>query len=79
MLLDDDLTALALTADPEGPLDEDAVPWSDSPDVSGGLLPGWYMPAPSIGGPRIRGWRRAVILSVVAALLLIAASGLCST
>ncbi len=70
---------LALAADPEGPLDEDAVPWICSPDVNAGLLPVWYMPAASAGGPRIRGWRRAVILSVVVALLLIAASGLCST
>jgi hypothetical protein len=79
VVLDDDLMELELAADPEGPLDEDAAPWNCSPDVNAGLLPQWYMPAPSAGGPRIRGWRRAVILSVVVALLLIAASGLCST
>ena len=77
-VLDDDLVE-SLRSDPEGPLDEDAVPWNCSPDVYAGLLPVWYMPAPSAGGPRIRGWRRAVILSVVVALLLIAVSGLCST
>ena len=78
MFTDDELTALALAADPDQPLDSDAVPMSDylsSEEV--GLLPEWYMaPAMARSGKR---WRMPVVLAIVAAFLLIEALGLCNT
>jgi hypothetical protein len=83
---DEELTALALSADPDAGVDADAVPLSDylrsADDSAGGddgLLPEWYMPAPMQGAPRLRGWRRRVAILVIVAFLLIDAYGLCST
>jgi hypothetical protein len=76
-LTDEELTALALAADPDAPLDEDAVSWS--PEAEDGLLPGWYMPAVAGGLPLLHGWRRRVVLLIIASFLLINAWGLCST
>ncbi|HLN44046.1 MAG TPA: hypothetical protein VK215_16425 [Acidimicrobiales bacterium] len=74
---DEELTALALAADPDQPLDADAVPLSLYLASSPGPLPEWYM-APVTA--RHSGRRqRAVILSIVGAFLLIEAFGLCST
>jgi hypothetical protein len=78
-LSDEELTALALEADPDVPLPDDAVPLDlDRWRKAAALLPTWYMaPATArIGGGRLR---RAVILAVVGAFLLIEAFGLCST
>jgi len=82
MISDDELTALALAADPDQPLDADAVPMAvylanepgfDEP----GALPHWYM-APVMA--RHSGRRqRMVILALIGAFLLIEAFGLCST
>jgi len=77
---DEELAALALAADPELPLDDDAVPLALG-DRTGSdpLLPSWYMPAPA-GSPVVhRGWRRRVAIVVILAFLLINAAGLCST
>jgi hypothetical protein len=72
-----ELTALALSADPDAPLDADAVPLSwylaQSPDS----LPPWYMPT-AMARPGKR-WRIPVVVSLVAAFLIIEAFGLCST
>lgn len=77
MISDEELTALALAADPDQPLAPDAVPLSDYLADTFGPLPEWYM-APVMA--RHSGRRRqAVILSVVGAFLLIEAFGLCST
>jgi len=74
---DEELTALALAADPDQPLDADAVPLADYLAESFGPLPEWYM-APVMA--RHSGRRRqAIILAVVGAFLLIEAFGLCST
>lgn len=74
---DEELTALALAADPDQPLDEDAMPIADYLAEAYGPLPEWYM-APVMA--RHSGRRRqAVILSVIGAFLLIEAFGLCST
>ena len=43
-LTDAELTALALAADPDRPLDPDAVPLALYPDQPSGGLPSWYMP-----------------------------------
>jgi hypothetical protein len=75
-LSDEELTALALAADPRVPLDPDAVPWRAGMSQRG-LLPDWYMPRP-IALSRGRG-TRVVIFAVVAGFLLIGAFGLCIT
>lgn len=88
MFTDDELAEIALAADPDAPLDDDAVPFRpDAGGTAGGaadadagaLLPDWYMPAPMAGGPLLRGWRRRVGLLIIASFLLINAYGLCST
>ncbi len=49
---DEELTALALAADPDAALSDDAVPFSAQAAGDDGLLPSWYMPAPAGGGAR---------------------------
>lgn len=79
-ITDEELTALALAADPDAPVAPDAVPLSAAPGPGGDrLLPEWYMPSPAGFGRPVRGWRRRVILLVIASFLLINAYGLCST
>jgi hypothetical protein len=76
-ITDEELTALALAADPDQPLGDDAVPLSDYLARIPSLLPNWYMPAPMAStGSR---WRTAIILAIVAAFVMIEAYGLCST
>jgi hypothetical protein len=74
-LSDEDLTALALSADPDAPIPADAVALAPLSGVS--PLPGWYMPAVTI--TRTRRWQRPVIYTVVSAFFIIEAFGLCST
>ena len=77
---DDELAALALAADPDVPVDDDAVCLAEVLDsYAPRLLPQWYMPAPMGPTRLLRGWRRAVVLLVVASFLLITAAGLCNT
>ena len=75
-LSDDELTALALAADPSLPLDPDAVPL-DVFLAGAAPLPSWYM-APVMARHAGR-WRGGVILGLVGAFALIEAFGLCST
>ena len=43
-----ELTRLALAADPDEPVPQDALPFEPAKAGSGGeLLPDWYMPAPT--------------------------------
>ncbi len=76
-LTDDELTALALAADPDQPLGADAVPVDTYLARKVAALPEWYM-APVMARCSGR-FGRAVILAVVGAFLLIEAFGLCST
>jgi len=77
---DDELTALALAADPEVAVDDNAVCLADLLDSPPSrLLPEWYMPAPMGPARLLRGWRRGVVLLVVASFLVITAAGLCNT
>jgi len=82
---DDELTEQALAADPDAGVSEDAVPLSELLGAAGGggrtgeLLPDWYMPAPMGTTRLLHGWRRRVVLLIVASFLLINAYGLCST
>jgi hypothetical protein len=76
-ITDDELAALALAADPDQPLAKDAIPLHVYLATEAGPLPEWYM-AP-VMARHSGGRRRAVILGVIGALLLIEAFGLCST
>ena len=76
---DDELTALALAADPDAPLSPDAVSLWDVDASEASLLPEWYMPAPMSGRRHLTGWPRRVAWLIVVAFVLIDAYGLCST
>jgi hypothetical protein len=76
-LTDEELEELALAADPDAPLDDDAVPMASFLGRDVGLLPQWYMPSP-VGRSGGR-WRAPVVLVIVAAFVVIEALGLCST
>ena len=76
---DAELTALALAADPDAPLDDDAVPFA-SPDAAlgtNGLLPAWYMPP--VASFRASRPRRVAIAVLVAAFVAASGAGLCVT
>jgi hypothetical protein len=78
-LTDEELSALALAADPDAPLDDDAVSlWELTDDRPGQRLPEWYMPSP-MGGRLLDGWRRRVVVLVIISFLTIDAYGLCNT
>jgi hypothetical protein len=76
-LSDDELTTLALAADPAVPIDTDAPPWHFGYGFLANPLPDWYMPMPMAAG-RGRG-TRLVVLSVVVGLVVICSFGLCVT
>jgi hypothetical protein len=80
---DEDLGALALAADPDVVVADDAVSlWTLAGVEADGPLPSWYMPAPR-RPRRFLGWRGGVIrlsvYSVVASFVAINAYGLCNT
>ena len=82
-VVDDELAALALGADPDAPLAADAVDiWTVLGPTARSPLPTWYQPAP-MGVRRLAGWRRHVArLSaslVIASFVAINAAGLCNT
>lgn len=76
-ITDEELTALALAADPNEPLADDAVPLRPLNDPGQPLLPEWYMPA-SAGRVR-RDWRSRVAISMAVGIVLINACGICIT
>lgn len=77
---DDELTALALAADPYALVPADAVAIrAIGPSGDEGLLPEWYMPSPTGGPRRHRGWQRTVAYVLIGTFLAIDAAGLCST
>jgi hypothetical protein len=80
-LTDEELTSLAMAADPDAPLSDEAIPLSmhlaQIAGFAGAALPQWYMaPATAKGGHR---WRLPVVIAIVSAFLLIEALGLCNT
>jgi hypothetical protein len=77
LLSDEELTSLALAADPGEPIAEGAVPIGIHLAQIGAALPLWYMP-PVVrqGGRR---WKAPFVIAVVAAFLLIDLAGLCNT
>jgi hypothetical protein len=77
---DEELTALALAADPEAPVDPDARSLFEVDGLAAdALLPDWYMPALPGGRLLARPWQRRVVLFLVSAFLLIEGYGLCTT
>jgi len=76
-ITDDQLTALAMAADPDAPIPDDAVPFGagDGGDVVA-LLPSWYMPTP--GRAYGRG-RRIVFAVLVCSLIAANVVGFCVT
>ena len=77
LISDDELTALALAADPTIALDANAVAWSGIGVQPPGLLPNWYMPIPSY---HMRGrLTRAIVITLIVGFLIIDAFGLCIT
>ena len=71
---DEELTELALDAVAPDPFAPDAVPFGDVDPP--GLLPTWYMPAPSLRRTRSR---TVVFAGIVFALLIIDVVGVCVT
>ncbi len=76
-ITDDELAELALAADPDAPLPDDAVPMGVHLSRFGAPLPLWYMPPVVRSGGRR--WKMPVVLTVVFAFVLIEALGLCNT
>jgi hypothetical protein len=76
-LTDEELTSLALAADPDAPLAADAVPIGVHLAQFGASLPPWYMP-PAVGRGGRR-WKAPFVIAVVSAFLLIDVMGLCNT
>ena len=72
---DEQLTALALAADPDQPIDPNATPFVVRNDS--GPLPSWYMPAPA--ARMQEPWQVAVVLFLIGTLTLISGLGLCIT
>jgi hypothetical protein len=75
-LTDDELTALALAADPDVLIPDDAIPFGQ-PGVDGALLPAWYMPVP--GSFRRTRPRVVAVAAIIGSLLLVNGAGLCVT
>jgi hypothetical protein len=75
-ITDAELTALALSADPDAPLSPDAIPLEMYSDGAS-TLPQWYMPP--VSPRRGRKWLAVVAGLIIASLLVIEAAGLCST
>jgi hypothetical protein len=74
-VIDEELTAEAMAADPDVIVPDDAVPFGVS--ETEGLLPEWYMPA---HGPIRRTRPRVVaVATLVLSLLIVNAAGLCVT
>jgi hypothetical protein len=77
---DEELTRLALAADPDAAVPHDALSlWEHLGVTAGTLLPAWYMPAPDGTVRAGRGWKRVAAVVAIAAFVGINASGLCST
>lgn len=75
-LTDAELAELAMAADPDAPIPDDAIPFDASGTADGALLPSWYMPAPSARPGRAR---RIVFAGLVCSLLTANVVGFCVT
>lgn len=75
-ITDAELTALALADEGEPQLGENAVPIFLDIGHYQSMLSAWYMPPTSTR--HISGWRKPVVLGIVATLVVLEALGLCS-
>jgi hypothetical protein len=73
---DDELAELALAADPDAPIADDAVPFG-VPATGAALLPEWYMPVP--GTVRRTRSRVVAVSAIIASLIVVNGAGLCVT
>ena len=74
---DEELTALALAADPDAPIADGAVPVRSLQAEGDPLLPSWYMP---VSASRARkDWRAVVAVAIAVGLVLINAFAICVT
>jgi hypothetical protein len=83
-ITDDELSALAIAADADAEVGDDAVSLWDLPEFGATQrLPAWYMPAPMPGPRHFTGWRGRLVRFnvgiIVASFLTITACGLCNT
>jgi hypothetical protein len=76
---DEELAALALAANPDAAVADDAVNLWDLVGQDEGLLPDWYMPPVSAGRRNHPRWRRRITLMIICAFLTVNACGLCAT
>lgn len=76
-LSDEELTALALAADPNVVLADDAQPWRPDLVASGEALPDWYMPRATAS--HWGTWSKAVVVVLIVGFLVIDGFGLCIT
>ncbi|MEO5839094.1 MAG: hypothetical protein ABIQ73_28800 [Acidimicrobiales bacterium] len=74
----DELTELALAADPHEHLEPDAVPLAGTSDAFA-LLPQWYMPVPIARSGTRSLWQVAVAIFLISAFVTITALGFCIT
>lgn len=80
LVSDEELVAQALAAVPRSVADDEAISyWDVVAPRDLGLLPAWYMPTPSAGTRRLRGWRRRVVYLVTGSIVALNAAGLCVT
>ena len=74
---DEELTALALAADPDTPIPPDAVPFGVTTGAD--LLPAWYMPAPQLSASTRSPRRIFAVTAIVVSLVVLNGVGLCVT
>jgi len=75
----DELTAQALAADPNAPIDADAVPFGTELSMGADLLPDWYMPVPQLSAAERTPRRVFTVGLIIFAMLLLNGAGLCVT
>ena len=80
-ITDEELTMLALAADPDAPVGDGPSFWEFTRTADQSPLPSWYMPAPfgGLGGSRRSRWRRPVAVLLLVSFLTIEGYGLCTT
>ena len=77
VISDEDLEAMALAADPDVVVDDDAVPFLIDRPAGPDLLPEWYMPVPQ--NTKRTPARMLGAATIIGALVLVNGAGLCVT
>ena len=80
-ITDQELTMLALAADPDVEVADGPSFWELTGAADRSPLPSWYMPAPfgGLSSARRSPWRRPVAVLLLVAFLVIEGYGLCTT